>query len=132
MRDAFLYAPTLAVFILIGGARLILGGWYSALLALMFFVFGALSGWWDRAMITAYMVLFAVFVCLVHGAFGGPPDHQVGTGTQKTARAGVKVRRSVSQTIRPNSASRSEPRCRATPDRRTALKLQFDPHRLVV
>ena len=67
LRDAVLYAPTIAVFVLIAGAGLILGGWYSALLASMFFVFIALSGWWDRAMITAYMVLFAVFVCIVVG-----------------------------------------------------------------
>ena len=67
LRDAFLYAPTVAVFVLVGGAGLILGGYYSGLSALSFFVFIALVGWWDRAIITAYMVLFAVFVCIIVG-----------------------------------------------------------------
>jgi glycine betaine/proline transport system permease protein len=67
MRDSFLFAPTIAVFVLIGGTGLILGGWYSAALALGFFVFIALTGWWDRAMISAYMVSFAVFICIIIG-----------------------------------------------------------------
>ena len=45
------------------GYRLILGGYYSALPTLAFLVFVGLAGWWDRAMITAYMVVFATFIC---------------------------------------------------------------------
>jgi glycine betaine/proline transport system permease protein len=67
LRNSFLFAPTIAVLVLIAGAGFILGGWYSALLTSIFFIFIALSGWWDRAMITAYMVMFAVFVCIVIG-----------------------------------------------------------------
>ena len=67
LRDGFLFAPTFAVFVLIAGIGLILGGWYSASLSLMFFVFIALTGWWDRAMISAYMVFFSVSICIVIG-----------------------------------------------------------------
>ena len=67
LRDGFLFAPTYAVFILIAGIGLILGGWYSASISLMFFVFIALTGWWDRAMISAYMVFFSVAICIVIG-----------------------------------------------------------------
>ncbi len=67
LRDALLYMPYIAVLVLIGGLGLILGGWYSALLTIGFFAFVGLVGWWDRAMITAYMVIFATFVCIVIG-----------------------------------------------------------------
>jgi len=67
MRDALLYMPYIAVMILIGGLGLIVGGLYSASLTVGFFAFIALAGWWDRAMITAYMVLFAVLICIVVG-----------------------------------------------------------------
>ncbi len=67
LRDALLYMPWIAVLVLIGGLGLILGGWYSAALTLGFFVFVALAGWWDRAMITAYMVIFATLICVVIG-----------------------------------------------------------------
>jgi glycine betaine/proline transport system permease protein len=67
MRDALLYMPYMAVLVLIGGLGLIVGGLYSASLTVGFFAFIALAGWWDRAMITAYMVLFAVLICIVIG-----------------------------------------------------------------
>lgn len=67
LRDALLYMPYIAVMVLIGGLGLILGGWYSAVLTLGFFIFVGLAGWWDRAMITAYMVIFATFICIVIG-----------------------------------------------------------------
>jgi len=67
LRDIFLYFPVIAVLFLIGGMGLILGGYYSALLTLGFLIFIGLAGWWDRAMITAYMVLFATFICIVVG-----------------------------------------------------------------
>ena len=59
--------PTLSVLLLVAGLGLILGGYYSALLTLAFLVFVGLAGWWDRAMITAYMVVFATFICIVVG-----------------------------------------------------------------
>ncbi|MGR3914711.1 MAG: ABC transporter permease subunit [Gammaproteobacteria bacterium] len=67
LRDALLYMPYIAVLTLVGGLGLILGGWYSALLTAGFFAFVALAGWWDRAMITAYMVIFATFICVLVG-----------------------------------------------------------------
>lgn len=33
----------------------------------MFFVFIALSDWWDGAMISANMVFFSVFICIIVG-----------------------------------------------------------------
>jgi len=67
MRDALLYAPFISVMLLVAGIGLLLGGYYSALLTLGFLVFIGLAGWWDRAMITAYMVLFATFICIIVG-----------------------------------------------------------------
>ncbi len=67
LRDALLFMPYISVMILIGGLGLILGGLYSAALTCGFFIFIALAGWWDKAMITAYMVLFATFICIVIG-----------------------------------------------------------------
>ncbi len=67
LRDALLFMPYLSVMILVGGLGLVLGGLYSCALTVSFFIFIALAGWWDRAMITAYMVLFAVLICVVVG-----------------------------------------------------------------
>ena len=67
LRDALLYMPYPSVLLLVAGLGLILGGYYSALLTLAFLVFVGLAGWWDRAMITAYMVVFATFICIVVG-----------------------------------------------------------------
>ena len=67
LRDALLFMPYIAVLALVGGLGLILGGWYSALLTSGLFAFIALAGWWDRAMITAYMVIFATFICVLIG-----------------------------------------------------------------
>lgn len=39
----------------------------------MFFVFIALSDWWDGAMISANMVFFSVFICII-AAFIGTID----------------------------------------------------------
>ena len=67
LRDALLYMPYPSVLLLVAGLGLLLGGYYSALLTLGFLVFIGLAGWWDRAMITAYMVVFATFICIVVG-----------------------------------------------------------------
>ena len=67
LRDALLFMPWSSVMILVGGAGLILGGYYSALLTMGLLLFIGLSGWWDKAMITAYMVLFATFICIIVG-----------------------------------------------------------------
>ncbi|MEM7125191.1 MAG: ABC transporter permease subunit [Chloroflexota bacterium] len=67
MRDFYLYLPWLAVLFLAVGSAYLVGGVRSIWLPLIYVGFIALSGWWDRAMITAYMVSFALFVCLAIG-----------------------------------------------------------------
>lgn len=67
LRDALLYMPYISVLVLVGGLGWILGGWYSAILTAGFFAFIGLVGWWERAMITAYMVIFATFICILIG-----------------------------------------------------------------
>lgn len=67
MRDAYLYAPFSAIILLVAGAGYILGGLRSALVCGAFIGFIALSSFWDRAMITAYMVSFAVLVSVLIG-----------------------------------------------------------------
>jgi len=67
MRDFYLYLPWLAVLFLAVGSAFMVGGIRAIWLPLLYVGFIALSGWWDRAMITAYMVSFALLVCLVIG-----------------------------------------------------------------
>lgn len=62
MRDAYLWLPFSAVLALVTGLAWLVGGRRSALICLAFIGLIAMSGWWDRAMITAYMVSFAVLV----------------------------------------------------------------------
>lgn len=62
MRDAYLWLPFSAVLLFFAAVGWRLGGWRSALLCLSYFLFIAISGWWERAMITAYMVSFAVLL----------------------------------------------------------------------
>ena len=67
MRDFYLYLPWLAVLLLAAGSAYIVGGLRAIWLPLLYVGFIAISGWWDRAMITAYMVSFALFVCIAIG-----------------------------------------------------------------
>lgn len=67
MRDAYLWLPFTAVLAFVAAAGWAVGGPVSALTCLGFAGFIALSGWWDRAMITAYMVSFAVLVATLIG-----------------------------------------------------------------
>ena len=67
MRDAYLWLPTGAVLMLVAGVAWRVGGWRSALACTAFIGLIALSGWWDRAMITAYMVSFAVLIASLIG-----------------------------------------------------------------
>lgn len=67
VRDLYQWAPFSAVILLYVGLGWCLGGRLCALLVFCFLGFIALSGWWDRAMITAYMVSVAVSVCVVFG-----------------------------------------------------------------
>ncbi len=67
LRDFYLYLPWLAVLLLAVGSAYFVGGLRSIWLPLTYVGFIALSGWWDRAMITAYMVSFALIVCFAIG-----------------------------------------------------------------
>ncbi|SEB02976.1 glycine betaine/proline transport system permease protein [Rubrimonas cliftonensis] len=62
MRDAFLAVPTSAALALMAGVGWRLGGARAGLTLLAYGAFIALSGWWDRSMITLYMVSFALVV----------------------------------------------------------------------
>ncbi|MFD2740295.1 ABC transporter permease [Sulfitobacter aestuarii] len=67
MRDAYLYLPYTAVLALLAAIGWAIGGMRSALVCLAFFGLIAMSGWWDRAMITVYMVTFSVLLALIVG-----------------------------------------------------------------
>lgn len=67
MRDAYLWLPTTAVAVAVAGIAWRVGGWRSAGTCTAYVVLIALSGWWDRAMITAYMVSFAVLLSALIG-----------------------------------------------------------------
>lgn len=66
-RDALLWLPTSAVLLAIAAAGYAVGGRGSALLVLAFFGFIALTGWWDRSIITLYAVISAVVLAVLIG-----------------------------------------------------------------
>ena len=67
MRAAFLRMPIVATFVLVMGTGYIIGGIRSALVVGGFTLFIALSPWWDRALVTAYMATFGVIVSGITG-----------------------------------------------------------------
>jgi glycine betaine/proline transport system permease protein len=67
MRDFYLALPWAAALALAAALGWSVGGRRSALVCAGFVALIGLSGWWDRAMITAYMVSFAVLVALAIG-----------------------------------------------------------------
>ncbi len=62
MKAAYLGMPMAATFVLTMGIGYIIGGLRSMLTVGLFLLFIALTEWWDRALITAYMATFAVIV----------------------------------------------------------------------
>ena len=66
-RNFLLWIPTPAFIILVTAFSLWLGGKRPAIYALTFFLIVALTGWWDRAVITLYTVLSAVFLATLIG-----------------------------------------------------------------
>ncbi|SPH18150.1 Glycine betaine transport system permease protein OpuAB [Defluviimonas aquaemixtae] len=66
-RDGILWLPIPAVILAIAGLAWAVGGINSALLAAAFFGMVALSGWWDRSMITLYTVISAVVLATLIG-----------------------------------------------------------------
>jgi glycine betaine/proline transport system permease protein len=66
-RDALLSIPTSAFILIIGAFALTVAGTLQAITVMAFFGLIALSGWWDRSIITLYSVLAAVFIALIIG-----------------------------------------------------------------
>ncbi len=66
-RNSLLWIPTPAFIILVTAFSLWLGGRRPAIYALIFFSIVALTGWWDRAVITLYTVLSAVILAMLIG-----------------------------------------------------------------
>lgn len=67
LRNAILWLPYAAVLTGLAALGWRIGGRRSALICLAFFLPIALSGWWDRAMITVYTVCTAVTLALLIG-----------------------------------------------------------------
>jgi glycine betaine/proline transport system permease protein len=67
LRTAFQWVPWVAVAALVGTIGWRLGGWRLAAIVVGFILFIAFSGFWARASITAYMVFFALLVCVAFG-----------------------------------------------------------------
>lgn len=71
MKAMFLGMPVIATFVLTMGIGFIVGAWRSMLTVGLFLLFIALTDWWDRALITAYMATFAVIVSVIIGFTAG-------------------------------------------------------------
>jgi glycine betaine/proline transport system permease protein len=71
MRAAFLRMPVVATFVLVMGAGYIIGGLRTALVVGGFTLFIALTEWWDRALVTAYMATCGVIVSSIIGVTVG-------------------------------------------------------------
>ena len=71
MKAAYLSMPVSATFVLLMGLGYIIGGAKSALTVGGFLLFIALTEWWDRALITAYMTTFGVIVSVIIGVIVG-------------------------------------------------------------
>ena len=67
MRGLFQALSWVAAVALVAGGGWYLAGWRAAATVAGFMLFIAFSGFWPRALITAYMVVFAVFVCMAFG-----------------------------------------------------------------
>lgn len=66
-RDAYLWMPFSAVLLLLAAIGWVIGGWRSAAICVAYFGLIALSGWWDRAMITVYTVTVSVLIAALIG-----------------------------------------------------------------
>ncbi|MFT4782547.1 MAG: glycine betaine/proline transport system permease protein [Paracoccaceae bacterium] len=66
-RNFLLSLPTPALILVIVAFAFALAGRKQALLAALFFSLVALSGWWDRSVITLYSVISAVILAMIFG-----------------------------------------------------------------
>jgi glycine betaine/proline transport system permease protein len=71
MKAAYLSMPVAATLFLVAGTGYIVGGLRSAIIVTAFIAFIALTPWWDRALITAYMTTFAVIISVIIGCSVG-------------------------------------------------------------
>ena len=67
MKSAYLSMPVVATFVLTMGIGYIIGGIRSAITIGGFLLFIALTEWWDRALITAYLMSFGTIVSAIIG-----------------------------------------------------------------
>jgi len=65
IKNAYLSMPVVATFVLTMGVAYIVAGVRSALIVGGFLLFIALTEWWDRALITAYLMTVGVVVSTV-------------------------------------------------------------------
>jgi len=71
VKNAYLSMPVAATFTLAMGTGLIVGGIRSALIVGGFLLFIALTEWWDRALITSYLMTLAVIISGIIGIVVG-------------------------------------------------------------
>jgi len=85
IRNAFGWVPWVAAAALVAGIGWRVVGWRATAVPLLLFAFIALSGWFERAAITAYMVTFSVLICVALGV----PLGIWAAGSERRARAAV-------------------------------------------
>ena len=67
LRAVFQWLAWVALTAFVAGLGMLLGGWRLALLVAGFVLFIAFAGFWERALITLYMVFVAVLICIALG-----------------------------------------------------------------
>jgi glycine betaine/proline transport system permease protein len=82
MKNAYLAMPVVATFLLTMGIAYIIVGLRSALIVGGLLLFIALTEWWDRALITAYMATFGVVVSTIIGVTLGSVCAQNATASK--------------------------------------------------
>ncbi|MXW91650.1 MAG: ABC transporter permease subunit [Rhodospirillaceae bacterium] len=71
MRDLYLLLPWSALLVFAVTLGWYYGGWQVAVIQALFALYLAFAGFWERTLITAYMVSFAVIVCVIIGSIVG-------------------------------------------------------------
>ncbi len=71
MRDLYLMLPWSALLVFAVTLGWYYGGWQVAGIQALFALYLAFAGFWERTLITAYMVSFAVIVCVIIGSIVG-------------------------------------------------------------
>ena len=71
VKKAYLAMPVVATFLLTMGIGYIVGGWKVALTVGGLLLFIAFTEWWDRALITAYLMTIAVLISSFIGIVAG-------------------------------------------------------------